>query len=225
MKTILAALLLFVSWMFVYAQQLIVFPTDDGSVYFNRTTRDNTDVVTSPSVYYNIEGDIHFAAFNASADPSIQLELNPYAEPLDGNYVYVYGFDNTTALLNGSDYNAGTFLGTWDVAGLGFGQETFFDVTSFVKSVTGPFFGFELQSDGPDVFSSSAENYGIPPELIVTTPEPSAIALLAVGLSALLLRRHKYPRPNKSPEFNPVVAVRSAIAFHVASRRWLSFLR
>lgn len=31
--------------------------------------------------------------------------------------------------------------------------------------------------------------------------------------------------PNKSPEPTAVGAVRSAVAVHVASRRWLSFLR
>ena len=32
-------------------------------------------------------------------------------------------------------------------------------------------------------------------------------------------------RPNKSPEPTAVGAVRSAVAVHVASRRWLSFFR
>ena len=35
----------------------------------------------------------------------------------------------------------------------------------------------------------------------------------------------KVMRPNKSPEPTAVGAVRSAIAVHVVSRRWLSFLR
>jgi len=32
-------------------------------------------------------------------------------------------------------------------------------------------------------------------------------------------------QPNKSPEPTAVIAVSSAIAVHVASRRWLSFFR
>jgi len=32
-------------------------------------------------------------------------------------------------------------------------------------------------------------------------------------------------QPNKSPEPTAVGAVRSAVAVHVASRRWLSFFR
>ena len=37
--------------------------------------------------------------------------------------------------------------------------------------------------------------------------------------------RHKTTMPNKSPEPTAVGAGRSAIAVHVASRRWLSFFR
>jgi hypothetical protein len=33
------------------------------------------------------------------------------------------------------------------------------------------------------------------------------------------------PQPNKSPEPTAVGAVRSAVAVHVVSRRWLSFFR
>jgi hypothetical protein len=185
MKTILGASLICGSFICASAQNIILFPTDDGTVYYDGVTIDFAYVLSSPG---DTEGDIHFAAFNASGDTSIQLEINPYGEPLFGSQVYVYGFDHATALLNGSDYNAGTFLGTWNVAGLGFGQETFFDVTSFVKSVQGPYFGFELQSDGTDVFSSTAYNYGNPPELIVTTPEPSMLVLGMAGLSVALLR-------------------------------------
>ena len=183
MKTLLAASFVWASLVCVSAQS-IIYPTDDGTVYYDGATTENQYVLASPG---DTEGDIHFASFNASADSSIELEINPYGEPLFGSQVYVYGFGNATALLNGSDYNAGTYLGTWNVAGLGFGQETFFDVTPFVKSVQGSYFGFELQSDGTDVFSSTAYNLGNPPELIVTAPEPSTLALCLAGLGAVLL--------------------------------------
>ena|ERR1039457_4303994 len=39
------------------------------------------------------------------------------------------------------------------------------------------------------------------------------------------LRSHKKPTPNKSPKPTAVGACRSAVAVHVTSRRWLSFLR
>jgi PEP-CTERM motif len=184
MKTIIAASLLCGSFICAPAQSFIVYPTDDGTVYYDGATINFAYVTASPG---DTEGDIHFAAFNASADQSIQLEINPYGEPLFGGQVEVFGFDNATAQLSGSDYNAGTLLGTWNVAGLGYGQETFFDVTSFVKSVSGPYFGFELRANGTDVFSSTAYNLGNPPELVVT-PEPSTPMLGLAGLGGFLLR-------------------------------------
>jgi hypothetical protein len=41
----------------------------------------------------------------------------------------------------------------------------------------------------------------------------------------LILLRFMTLQPNKSPEPTAVGAVRSAIAVHVAGRRWLSFVR
>jgi hypothetical protein len=55
--------------------------------------------------------------------------------------------------------------------GLGYGQVTTFDVTAFVKSAKGPYFGFLLVADGGgDLFSSTTINYGIPPELYAISP-------------------------------------------------------
>jgi hypothetical protein len=185
MKALLAVSFICGSFMCASGQNIIMDPTDDGSVYYDGITVDSAYVSISPG---DFEGDIHFASFNASADSSIQLEINPYGEPLGGGQVSVYGFGNASARLSGSDYNAGTLLGTWNVSGLGFGQETFFDVTSFVKSVQGQYFGFELQSGGVDVFSSTSQNYGTPPELVVTVPEPSTLPLCLAGLSVILFR-------------------------------------
>lgn len=187
MKPLFATLFVLGSSIGLSAQN-IVYPTDDGMVYYDGVTIDSAYVAISPG---QNEGDIHFAWWNASVDSSIELEVNPYAEPLFGSQVYLYGFNSTSAQLSGSDYNSGTFLGTWNVAGLNYGQETFFNVTSFVQSIQGPYIGFELQSDGVDVFSSSA--YGTPPELIVTesVPEPSFVALAGLGAAVLLLRRHR----------------------------------
>jgi hypothetical protein len=53
-------------------------------------------------------------------------------------------------------------------------------------------------------------------------PEPSVSSLFFVSL---LVMGFIATRPNKSPEPTAVGAVCSAVAVHVASRRWLSFLR
>jgi hypothetical protein len=49
--------------------------------------------------------------------------------------------------------------------------------------------------------------------------------LRTYGSSILFIESMKLRWPNKSPEPTAVGAVRSAIAVHVAGRRWLSFLR
>ena len=120
----------------------------------------------------NIQGGLEFAVFNASQDTSILLELNPYALPLFGPNVSVYGFDGGTGTLMSSNYNSGTLIGVWALpAGLGYGQAATFDVTAFVKSAKGPYFGFLLVAGG-DVFSSTYINYGTPPELYAIGPLP-----------------------------------------------------
>jgi hypothetical protein len=54
-----------------------------------------------------------------------------------------------------------------------------------------------------------------------SVPEPSVCGLFGVGI-LLLCSRMK--RPNKSPEPTAVGALRSAVAVHITSRRWFSFL-
>lgn len=123
-----------------------------------------------------------------------QVYNPPYGLPLFDDTVYVYGYDNAAGHLTGTDYNAGTFLGAWVLpSNLNFGQEVFFDVTAFVHSVTGSYFGFELQSSQPDVFSSTAYNYGTPPELVATVvPEPASSALVGLAMGALAIAASKY---------------------------------
>jgi hypothetical protein len=178
MKTIPLIGLLFAQ--LASARADIFLPIADGSVY------DDGAVVTSQYVNLSgsqVHGDIQFQTFNSAQYSSILLELNPYALPLSGNPVSVYGYDNASGTLSGSDFGAGTYLGAWTLpANLGYGQETFFDVTAFAKSATGSFFGFELQCGGLDTFSSTGYNYGTPPELIATaTPEPASLSLIGIA--------------------------------------------
>lgn len=121
----------------------------------------------------NINGGLEFAAFNASQDTSILLELNPYGLPLFGPVVSVYGFDGGTGTLTSANYTPGTLIGLWTLpAGLGYGQVATFDVTAYVKSVKGPYFGIILVAGG-DSFSSTYINYGTPPELYAIGPPPT----------------------------------------------------
>jgi Bacterial Ig domain len=113
----------------------------------------------------NDHGALEFAEFDVSHQTSILLELNPYGLPLFGPVVSVYGFDGGNGTLMSSNYNSGTLIGMWTLpAGLGYGQVATFDITAFVKSTQGPYFGIVLAAGG-DLFSSTTINYGTPPEL------------------------------------------------------------
>ena len=94
--------------------------------------------------------------------------------PLFDLNVYVYGFDDGSGTLTASNYNSGTLIGVFTLpANLGYGQIATFDVTSFIKSTKGPYFGFILVADGGDLFSSTSYNYGTPPELFsIGSPLP-----------------------------------------------------
>jgi len=139
------------------------------------------DIYSSGSVVFNSylsadpdpHGGLEFAAFNAGKYSSILLELNPYGLPLFGPDVSVYGFDGASGTLVSSNFNSGTLIGVWTLpAGLTYGQIATFDVTAFVKSAKGPYFGFILVSGG-DLFSSTSINYGTPTELFaIYTPTP-----------------------------------------------------
>ena len=136
----------------------------------------------------NIHGGLEFAAFNARPYTSILLELNPYGLPLFGTNVSVYGFDGGTGTLVGSNFNSGTLIGVWALPpGLGYGQVATFDVTTFVKSTKGPYFGFILQADGGDTFSSTSINYGTPPELFaIGPPLPPLLAITKAGSQLII---------------------------------------
>ncbi len=130
-------------------------------------------------------GTMEFAEFNASQCVSIQLELNPYGLPLGSQTVNVYGYDGGNDTLSISNYNEGLLIGVMTLpANLNYGQPATFDVTAFVKSTKGPYFGIWLSTpdgSGDDVFSSLENNYGLPPELYAISPvppPPPAIAMV-----------------------------------------------
>lgn len=136
----------------------------------------------------NPHGGLEFAAFNANPYTSILLELNPYGLPLFGPVVDVYGFDGGNGTLMSSNFNSGTLIGEWTLpTNLDYGQVAAFDVTAFVKSTKGPYFGFILVASGSDVFSSTTINYGTPPALYaISPPLPPLLSAVQAGNQIVL---------------------------------------
>jgi len=190
-----------------HAAPVIVDPTSDGSLY----TCSGCNVVADDA-YVLIDGYIQGAVKFSSAAlagtiTQAILTLNPYALPLFGTEVDVYGYGTGIGQLDDTDANAGTFLGTLVLpANLGYGEDAFFDVTSFVANTHAPFLAFNLRSVGTDVFSSLEYNYGHPSQLLITTavPEPASIALLFIGLCFALgiMARHRGCQPRFSESCN-----------------------
>ncbi len=137
-----------------------------------------------------IHGALEFAAFNTSPNTSILLELNPYGLPLFATNVNVYGFDGGTGTLASSNYNSGTLIGVWTLPpGLTYGQAATFDVTAFVNSTKGPYFGFILTAgSGGDVFSSTSKNYGTPPELYAVSPVPPPLLTSTLAGNRIIVK-------------------------------------
>jgi hypothetical protein len=201
-----AALALALCWGMINASAapITIDPTSDGSLY----TCDSC-IVVSDDAYVLVDGYIQGAIKFSSAPitgPITQafLTLNPYGLPLWGPTVEVYGYGTNNGHLEEADANAGTFLGTLTLPpDLGYGEDAFFDVTSFILSVgaSAPYIAFNLRSDGTDVFSSLEYNYGHPSQLIVTlastVPEPSSVLPLLTALVAFALAGQRGRNPGR----------------------------
>ncbi len=184
-----AAFVAFVSCVPVMGHTTLITidPTSDGSLY----TCPGCNVVSDGAyvlVSGYIQGVVKFSstAIDGDVDQAL-LTLNPYGLPLFGPQVDVYGYGTSEGQLVVSDANAGVFIGLLTLpSNLGYGEDVFFDVTSFVASTNAPFLAFNLRSAGTDVFSSLEYNYGHPSQLLVTiVPEPESAALLLAGLFAI----------------------------------------
>jgi len=180
---VLLTILIFVN--FTYAGNWVINPSDDGSIY------DNGNVVTSAyllcSGYIQGVAEYPIDSINGQIETAT-LSVNPNALPLMSPIVHVYGYSSTDGRLTSSDYNAGVFLGDWTLPNLACGQDAYFDVTSFLKTVTTPYVGFNLRTASTDLFSSLEYNEGHPSQLTVTTvPEPATLLLFTLG--GLALRR------------------------------------
>ena len=173
------------------AETLVLNPTSDGSLYTCAgcsVVSDGAYVLTSGY----IQGAVKFSSATIEA-PVTQalLTLNPYGLPLFGPELSIYGYGTAIGPLDISDANAGQLIGVFTLPeGLGYGQDAYFDVTTFVSSTVAPYLAFNIRSVGTNVFSSLEYNYGHPSQLHITTavPEASVFQLLTVGLLALALR-------------------------------------
>jgi len=174
------------------ADPITLNPVDDGSLYTcSGCNPDPSRVYVLVSGYIVGEVDFSTSSFKGQVESAL-FSVNPYALPLFGPQLDVYGFASSSSTISQADLVSPTFIGTWTLpSNLGYGQDAFFDVTNFLQSVQTPYVDIILEnSGGTDVFSSTQYNYGHPSQLTVLTPEPAAGALLLLGFPfAYLLRR------------------------------------
>lgn len=169
------------------ALTVTINPSADGSLYICEECNTVSD---GNYVYMNsyVQGLVKFSTSQISKQiSSATLTLNPYGLPLWGKTVDVYGYGTSIAKLDVSDANTGSFLGRLMLPDdLGYGEDAYFDVTSFVASVNSPYVAFNLRSLGDNLFSSLEYNYGHPSQLLVTfVPEPTPVSLFILGLLIL----------------------------------------
>jgi hypothetical protein len=171
------------------ANSIVINPSDDGycSIY---------DGQVHTSTYLTTGGDIRgLVEFPISAVygqiEKATLSVNPRALPLWSPVVSVYGYPSNDGRLTSSDCGEGAFLGYLLLpSDLRTGEDAYFDVTTFLKTVTTPYVGFNLRTANTDVFSSLESNYGHPSQLsVVFIPEPATLLLLALG--AVILKKRK----------------------------------
>ena len=180
----------------IYANTQTINPISDGALYVCggcNTVNDGAYVLVAGY----IQGSIKFSnALIPDTFSSAFLTVNPYGLPLWGKEVNIYGYGTSISALNISDADAGTFLGKLTLPdNLGYGQDAYFDVTTFISQNTSPFVGFNLRSPGTNVFSSLEYNYGHPSQLVFTTatavPEPKVYGMFLMGLGLIALRVRK----------------------------------
>jgi hypothetical protein len=133
---------------------------------------------------------------------SATLALSPYALPVIGDHLDVYGYGSNQGNVNIHDLNAGSFLGVMPFPHtISYNGAGTIDVTSFVRQNKNPYVGFDLNTSDLGIFSlqSIAYHYHNEEQLILTidtsvpgVPEPDAWALMVIGLglAGAGMRRH-----------------------------------
>jgi hypothetical protein len=190
MAKILIAYLLFVQ---TALTQSIYTPISDGDVYITGSVQQSGILVPGPTIH----SIIMFSAFSSVPDYQYSLMVSQYALPGGGN-IDVYGFASPDGVIQGSDFNTGTYLGTIVLpSNLTYGQSMLLDVSSFIFTDPGPYFAFNLRDTAGNGLSSLAQNYGTPPELIATpVPEPSVSALLILSMATIIGFARVRTKPN-----------------------------
>lgn len=157
---------------------ITINPSDDGAVWSSGIV--HTDMYLD--VANNVTGVVEFPLAQVNGPIEVAfLSVNPYALPMWGNTIDVYGYESEDGVVTQSDAEAGTFVGTWELpVDLGFGEDAFFEVTELLQGVSSPFVGFNLRN-GDASLSSLEYNYGHPAQLTITTPEPP----MPIGATAL----------------------------------------
>lgn len=180
---------------------VVINPSATGSLY--TCSGCNHNVANFLLVAGYIQGIVRFPTAQIKGPVTeATFTVNPYALPLGDLTVDVYGIASGTGTATYGDAFAGVPLGQLVLpANLGFGKDASFDVTAFLATANVPYVGFNLRTNsGTDDFSSLSENYGHASQLHVTfVPEPSAAALLSIGvLGSLNARRRKSVRHNRA---------------------------
>jgi hypothetical protein len=117
------------------ADSVTLNPVDDGSLYTcNRCNPNPSRTYVLVSGYIVGEVDFSTSPFKGQVESAL-FSVNPYALPLWGPQLDVYGFASSSSTISQADLASPTLIGTWVLPSnnLGYGQDAFFDVTTFCK--------------------------------------------------------------------------------------------
>jgi hypothetical protein len=171
MKQFLRAAVVAVAPIFIQPTPVSILPSDDGYVLPPYVITE--DYLIAGDADYQGLGVVEFPMHDVKHNvDSALLAVNPYGLPLNTTVMNVYGYESKNGRVDVSDATAGVLLGQWNVpADIDYGEETFFDVTDFLRTVKSKYVGFRLQAVPHGtyfLFSSLEYNLGTPARLIVT---------------------------------------------------------
>ena len=222
----------------------VVLPFSQSQVsesggYFTTTGRGTLETVAGFNSPYTVSGAVTLNSSLEHFSVTLRSDLQPGYQSTDGRQYYeltglkaVFSMDGGEISLQEFTPTSATILA--DVSySLSVGQTYDFSITDTGSSISLAVNGSDLlsattgYSTGDQIAFQSREFNDTSSSLdfveIAAVPEPSSLAMVAVGLVGLFGFRRLTVWSNKSP--TAVGACSSAVAVHVASRRWLSFFR